>query len=128
METFNIQLAALILVVIFVAIAIFQMLLILGYPVGEYAMGGENKVLPGKFRLVSIVNAALLLGMATVVLHHTSFLTTFDMPTLILMWIITSFLAINTIANLVSPGKKEKLVMTPVAGLAFLLSFLITII
>ncbi|WP_255840638.1 hypothetical protein [Gracilibacillus salinarum] len=43
----------------------------------------------GNFHLLSMVNAVLLLGMATVIFHHTSF--------------ITSFLALNTIASFVSP-------------------------
>nr|WP_263324624.1 hypothetical protein [Neobacillus sp. Marseille-Q6967] len=48
MET---NLAAIIIAVISLGIAIFQVLLTLGFPLGEATMGGYYKVLPKKIRL-----------------------------------------------------------------------------
>ena len=40
MEVDSIYIAAIIVAILFTSIAVFQVLLSLGYPLGEYAMGG----------------------------------------------------------------------------------------
>lgn len=81
----------------FVIIAIFQVLLSLGYPLGEYVMGGYYKVLPKKLRIISAFNAVLLLCMSFIFLQHGSVIHSLDfLPINVLAWIITIFLGINT--------------------------------
>lgn len=118
---------------IFVAIilglvAVFQVLLSLGFPFGEYAMGGYHKILPKGLRFMSGVNAILLLFMGFIFLLHSNVIEGFIiLPTNLLVWIITIFLGLNTIANLVSRSKKERLVMTPLSGLTFIISLVIVL-
>ncbi|RLL40372.1 hypothetical protein D8M04_19235 [Oceanobacillus piezotolerans] len=112
--------------IMFVMIAGFQVLLSLGYPVGEFAMGGFYKVLPKKLRIVSAANAILLLFMGYVFLSHSKIINGYPfIPTTILIWIFTIFLGLNTVANLISQSKKEKLVMTPLSSIAFVLCLII---
>ncbi|AST91178.1 MULTISPECIES: hypothetical protein [Sutcliffiella] len=114
--------------IMFVVVAVFQVLLSLGYPIGEFAMGGYYKVLPKKLRIASLINAFVLLFMGFVILQHANVIIGFDfLPTNILLWVITIFLGVNTIANLISRSKKEKLVMTPLSGFTFLLCLLIAL-
>ena len=128
MEVDSIYIAAIVVAILFTSIAVFQVLLSLGYPLGEYAMGGYYKVLPKKLRIVGIVNALILLFMGFVFLQHTNVLVGLDfLPTHILVWVITILLGLNTIANLLSRSKKERLVMTPLSGFTFLLCLFIAV-
>ncbi|MCP1144386.1 hypothetical protein [Lysinibacillus endophyticus] len=110
------------------SIAVFQVLLSLGLPFGEYAMGGSYKILPKRLRIVSVVNALILLLMGFVCLQHTHTLIDIDLPTSSFIWFISILLGINTIANLLSRSKKERLVMTPLSGLTFLLCLIIALL
>lgn len=123
-----VYLSSIIVAILFVAIAVFQVLLSLGYPLGEFAMGGYYKVLPKKLRIVSVFNALILLFMGFVFLQHTTVLQGFDfISTNIFVWVITIFLGLNTLANLISRSRKERLIMTPLSGVAFILCLFISI-
>ncbi|WP_252504627.1 hypothetical protein [Sporosarcina sp. Marseille-Q4943] len=124
----SVYILSIIVAILFVAIAVFQVLLSLGFSIGEFAMGGSYKVLPKKLRIVSAVNALILLFMGFVFLQHTNVLQGFNfLSTNIFIWVITIFLGLNTIANLLSRSRKERLVMTPLSGIAFLLCLFISL-
>ncbi|WP_339148984.1 MULTISPECIES: hypothetical protein [unclassified Sutcliffiella] len=123
-----VYLAAITVAVFCMSVAVFQVLLSLGYPFGEFAMGGYYKVLPKKLRIVSAVNAFILIFMGFVFLQHTHVLNSLDfLSTNILVWVITIFLGLNTIANLMSRSKKERLFMTPLSGFIFILCLFISL-
>ncbi|MCS0673514.1 hypothetical protein [Cytobacillus firmus] len=128
MEMEFIYISSIVVSVMFVSISVFQVLLSLGYPLGEYAMGGYYKILPKKLRIVSAINAVILLFMCFVFLQHTDVLYGFNfLPTNILVWVITVFLGLNTIANLLSRSKKERFIMTPLSSIVFALCLFITL-
>lgn len=123
-----VYLSTIIVAIMFVSIAIFQVLLSLGFPLGEYAMGGYYKVFPKKLRIASVVNAMILLFMGFVFLQHSNVLNGVDfLSTNILVWVITIFLGLNTMANLISRSKKERFVMTPLSGFTFILCLFIAL-
>ena len=124
-----IYLSTIVVTILFVSIAFFQVLLSLGFPLGEFALGGYYKVLPKKLRIVSAVNAMVLVFMSFVFLQHTDvFIGLSFLPTNILVWIMTIFLAINSIANLFSRSKKERFIMTPLSSIAFILCLFIVLL
>ncbi|MGM7685102.1 hypothetical protein ACSVDA_23635 [Cytobacillus sp. Hm23] len=119
---------SIIVTIMFAFIAVFQVLLALGVPLGEFAMGGFYKVLPKKLRIISFINAIILLFMGVVFLQHTNFLNIFNfLPTNILVWVITVYLGLNTIKNLISKSKKERYVMTPLSSIAFILCLMVSL-
>ncbi|WP_214482257.1 hypothetical protein [Bacillus sp. SM2101] len=119
---------SIIVAIMFAFIAVFQVLLALGVPLGEFAMGGFYKVLPKKLRIISFINAIILLFMGVVFLQHTNFLNIFNFfPTNILVWVITVYLGLNTIKNLISKSKKERYVMTPLSSIAFILCLMVSL-
>lgn len=129
MET-SIHILALISAATFLIGAIFQMLLLLGFPLADYSWGGKYKgALPPRMRLASAVAALLLLFMAFVVLlqAHVVSLTVTSLPTHVVVWIITAFMGLNTLGNLASKNKKEKILMTPLTGIAFVCCLLVSI-
>ena len=128
MELDFIHISSIIVAISFLSIAVFQVLLSLGYPLGEYAMGGTYKVLPKKLRIVSVVNALILLFMGFVFLQHTNVLPGIGfLSTNIFVWVITIFLGVNTITNLISRSKKERYVMTPLSCVTFILCLFISL-
>jgi hypothetical protein len=129
MATF-IQIAAVIIAIIAGGIAVFQVLLALGYPLAEYSWGGKHKgVLPNQLRLASIPSAVLLLFMGYVFLLHADVIRAgaAALPTQVLVWLFTAFLGLNTLGNLASKSPAEKRVMTPISGIAFLCGLVVVI-
>ena len=105
-------------ILLFVA-AVFEVLLIAGLPLGEFTMGGRYKVLPpmmrvaGAFSLLTQVFAALILLQGAVIM-----IMWFSVNvTRIICYVFGGFFAVNTVMNLISPSKKEKFVMTPLAAI-----------
>lgn len=126
MEIDFVLISSIIVTILILFISVFQVLLSLGYPLGEYALGGFYKVLPKKLRILSGMNCIILLLMGFVFLQHSNIIKGFHiLPTNILVWIITIFLGLNTIANFISRSKKERYTMTPLSGITFILSLYI---
>ncbi|MEK4564110.1 hypothetical protein MKX54_05440 [Alkalihalobacillus sp. FSL R5-0424] len=89
-------------------------------------MGGSHQILPTKLRIVSVLNGLVLLLMGAVFLMKAGVLDSFTfLPTTILAWAFTGFLALNTVGNSLSQSKKERMVMTPLSGMLFILCLVI---
>ena len=89
--------------VLLLAVAVMEVLLIAGLPLGEFTMGGRHKVLPPMYRVFAASSIILQLFGAAMLLQGSGF-------------VFAGFFAINTVMNLISPSKKEKYVMTPLAA------------
>jgi hypothetical protein len=124
-----IQLAAIIITILLAGIAVFQVLLTFGYPMGEATMGGRYKVLPKPLRIASAVSAIILLLMGYVYLQRANVISSNidNLPTNVLVWVFTGYLGINTLANLASKSKKEKLIMTPISAIACILGVFVAV-
>lgn len=112
------------------ALAVFQAALIAGVPLGEYAWGGQHRVLPRRLRIGSVVSIVLYFLFALVALAKVGVLDLFPgTPVVdIAMWGIAGYLVLGIPLNAISRSRKERLVMTPtvvvLAGLAIALALL----
>ncbi len=106
--------AALLLIV-----AVMEVLLIIGLPLGEFTMGGRYKVLPPLFRVFAASSIFLQLFGAAMILQGGGILKCWfsEKTTMIICLVFAGFFAINTFMNLISQSKKEKYVMTPLAAI-----------
>jgi hypothetical protein len=122
-----VQIAAIIVAVISSGIAIFQVLLFLGLPLAEYSWGGKYQgVLPKKMRIISLPSALLLIFFGFIFLVHSKVLSVgFFLPTNIFVILITIFMGLNTLGNLISKSKRERILMAPLAGMTFLSCLLV---
>ena len=122
-----IQLAAMIIMILLAGIAVFQVLLALGYPLGEATMGGKYKILPKPLRIASAVSAIILLLMGYVYMQRANVITSdiAFLPTNVLVWVFTGYLGLNTLANLASKSKKERMIMTPISAIACILGLFV---
>ncbi|MFC0681685.1 hypothetical protein ACFFGH_27965 [Lysobacter korlensis] len=112
------------------ALAVFQAALVAGAPLGEYAWGGQHRVLPRRLRIGSVVSIVLYVVFAVVALAKAGILDLFPGTPVVdvAMWVIAGYLVLGIPLNAISRSRKERLVMTPtvfvLAGLAIALAIL----
>ena len=109
--------AARIYAVVSFGVIAFQIALALGAPWGAYAVGGA---FPGQFppelRVAAIVQAAILAGLALVVLARAGIaLPKWSRTSRWLVWVIVAFSALSLVLNLITPSARERAIWAPVA-------------
>lgn len=113
--------------VICTGIGIFTIFAILGFPIGEYTLGGKYKILPIKLRVFSISSLLILVISIGCILTTGGYLQGI-IPNGFARGFCLAFgiyLCINTIMNCLSFSKKEKYVMTPISAIGAV-CFLVT--
>lgn len=97
-------------------LALFQIALIAGAPIGKFAWGGQHKVLPLKLRIGSVVAVVLYALFVAVLLTKAGVaqLVSSSLFVDIAMWVIVVYLFLGIAMNAISRSKPERLVMTPV--------------
>lgn len=102
---------------ILLALSIFQLLLILGKPLGDFAWGGQHKVLPKNLRISSAISIMLYVIFAIFLASKAGIVGILpDSPVLTVgMWVFTVYFAIGFFMNLISRNPKERMVMAPTA-------------
>ncbi|MBR3142495.1 MAG: hypothetical protein IKF09_05000 [Clostridiales bacterium] len=115
--------------VLLLIVAVLEVLLICGLPLGEFTMGGRYKVLPPMYRVFAASSVVLQIFGALMLLQGGGFMNMMfgAGPTRIICYVFAGFFAVNTVMNVISPSKKEKYVMTPLAAVEAV-CFLITAI
>ena len=99
------------LVFAYVATALFQIAIVLGAPLGEYAYGGQSAgVLKLPFRIASVFSALVMLAIAGHYLAQLGIFTPLlDEPgNSIANWGFAVFAGLSAIANNVTRSQKEK--------------------
>ena len=110
--------------VLFGVIATMTVLVICGFPLGEFTMGGQHKILPKKFRVVAVISVAIQIFAMIIILQAGGFISlslSFKL-TKYICFFFAVYLSLNTIINMISKSRKEKYVMTPlslIAGICF---------
>ncbi|MGL4373492.1 MAG: hypothetical protein ACRCS6_06895 [Turicibacter sp.] len=129
MNVLYIQIAAVIIGCICFSMSIFQFLLALGLPLGEFAWGGQYKVLPRNLRIGSFISIFTLIFIGVIFLAKANLVNVELNETLINVcsWVFTGFLGLNTLGNFASKSKKEKFVMGPITIVATLAGLIIAI-
>ena len=119
--------AALIAVVFFTVLSIFQLLLAIGLRLGKLAYGGKYEKLPTNMRIVAI---GIFVLASISVLERAGIIIIFNnqILTMIIVWIIAIYLAFNTLLNVLSKSKPEKLIMTPISLISAICCFIVVIL
>ena len=98
-------------------LAVFQVLLIAGLPLGRFAWGGQNRVLPVRLRRGSAVSIVLYAAFAVVALERVGQIDLIpsDGFVVVLTWVIAGYLLLGVVMNLLSRSRPERYTMAPVA-------------
>ena len=104
--------------VLLLAVAVMEILLIFGLPLGEFTMGGRYKVLPPMYRMFAASSVILQIFGAAMILQGGGLMNMWfaGKAIKIICFVFAGFFAVNTVMNIISPSKKEKYVMTPLAA------------
>ena len=123
------QIAAIAFTVVSALLAIFQLSLILGAPLGRFAWGGQNDVLPSRLRRGSIIAIILYAAFSVIVLTKSAVITVAVLQPVVglLAWMLVVYLVIGVVMNLLSRSLSERLVMTPVAAILVILGLLVAV-
>jgi hypothetical protein len=96
--------------------AIFQLFLAMGFPLGHAAFGGTNAVLPTRLRAASAMSALLFVAAFYVVLARGGLFGAAreSVPVRIGIWVFAAIFGLSTIANIASRSRWERFLMAPV--------------
>jgi hypothetical protein len=110
-------------------LAVFQVALIAGAPLGHLAWGGQHKVLPRKLRIGSAVSIALYVVFAYAALARAGLAAPLISGTFtdVAAWVLTAYFAVGVVMNGISRSQPERLTMTPVALVLALLYLVLSL-
>jgi hypothetical protein len=94
-------------------LVVFQVLLVCGLPLGRFAWGGQQDVLPSRLRVGSAVASVVYVVVGWVLVARTAQGAGGILG--VVTWVVAGFFLLGTAGNLVSRSLPERLVMTPVA-------------
>ncbi len=94
---------------------ILYILLSLGLPYGEFAMGGKHKIMPPQMRAVCVISVGIQL-IAIMYLLQTGNVISIGLPfERGICYFFAVYLLLNTVMNSLSKSIQERLVMTPLS-------------
>ena len=97
-------------------LAVFQLMLVAGAPLGRFAWGGQQVVLPTGLRIGSAVSVAVYGAIAVLVLEAAGALDLLPEGFVdVALWVLTGYFALGVAMNAASRSRPERVVMTPVA-------------
>jgi hypothetical protein len=109
--------AAVLGILLLAALAVLQVLLVAGAPLGRFAWGGQHAVLPPQLRIGSAVAIVLYVVFAVLVLQGAEVLDVLPEGLVnVALWVLTGYLALGTAVNAASRSRSERAVMTPVTA------------
>lgn len=109
------EIAAIAASVILAALCMFQAFLAAGSPLGHFAWGGRNRVLPVGIRIASAVTIPLYVAMIFLLLDRAGIISALaDDTARIGGWILVGYFATGIVMNLASRSRPERNVMTPI--------------
>jgi hypothetical protein len=121
--------AALLYAVLSAGAVAFQIALAAGAPWGAYAMGGAVPgQLPPALRIGVLAQAALNIGMATIVLARAGLiLTGWARVARWLIWVVVAVTAMSLVLNLITPSAGERTIWAPVLVLLLASSVVVAV-
>ena len=119
---------ALALTLVLALLAIFQIALVFGAPLGRFAWGGQHRVLPARLRVGSAVSVVIYAFIVLVAWDRVGAIDVFpDAFAEVAMWVIFGYFVLGIPLNAISRSKPERLVMVPVTIVLAVLSLFIAL-
>jgi hypothetical protein len=123
------QACALLFGALSLAVATFQVALVLGAPWGEYTLGGRWRgALPAAVRVLAGLSAALLVFSAAVVAARAgvAFPSMAGLAST-WVWVVVAYCALGSIANAFTPSRRERMIWLPVVLGMLVLSLVVAL-
>jgi hypothetical protein len=121
-------LAAIVLTAILGILAVFQLALALGAPLGHFAWGGSHRVLPARLRIGSLVSIVIYAIIAVLALDRAGVIDVVpDVVSTVGMWVVFAYFVLGIVMNAMSRSKPERYTMTPVVAVLAVLSLVVAL-
>jgi hypothetical protein len=104
------ELAAILAAVVLAGLVCFQLALAAGMPLGHYAWGGANRILPRPLRIGSVLATIVYVLSAAIILEAagvTDLVASTELPRNA-VWVLAGLFAIGTVMNAISRSTKER--------------------
>ncbi|WP_022926785.1 hypothetical protein [Patulibacter americanus] len=123
------MLASVAVAVVLACLAVFQIALACGAPLGRYAFGGRHeRELPRSLRVASAVTVLLYAALAAVVLDRGGTIDVLPAGTSrIGAWVAVAIFALGALPNAASRSRHERYVMTPTTVVLAILSLVVAL-
>ena len=120
---------ALTFVSILAALAVLQLLLIMGLPLGRFAWGGQHDRLSTRLRVSAGIAIVIYAAMAVIALGRADVVVVpvAGLALTISMWVVAAYLCLSVLPNLASKSVSEKRLMAPVSALLAVLAVVIAV-
>lgn len=107
--------AALIVIALLVVLTAFQLALIAGAPLGHFAWGGQDRVLPSSKRIGSAFSIVIYAIFAVIIAQRAGLIDVLPVPAIadIGIWVIVAYSVLGIGMNAISRSKPERYTMTP---------------
>jgi hypothetical protein len=111
-----VRMAANIATILFAVVIVLQILLAAGILPISMAWGGRQSQLTTSLRIASLIAAILLSAFIYVIRYRAGLVVEMSIPMgiKVISWIITVFMAFNTLGNIASSSNGEKLIFGPI--------------
>ena len=120
--------AAIALTVILALLAVFQLALVLGAPIGRFAWGGTHRVLPARLRIGSAVSIVIYAVIAVLALDRVGAIDLVpDVVTTVGMWIVFAYFVLGIPLNAISRSRAERYTVPPVVAVLAVLSLIVAL-
>jgi hypothetical protein len=123
------SIAAIAICVILGALAVFQLALVCGAPLGHFAWGGADRVLPRAKRIGSAFSILVYAAFGWVLLMKAG-LVPMVQPEIVIdvaTWVIVVYFALGIPMNAISRSKPERYTMTPVLIVLLVLALIVAL-
>lgn len=123
------MLAAVILTLLLGLLAVFQIALAAGAPLGHFAWGGQERVLSTGKRVGSVIAVVIYALMAWLALTRAGVVGDLsEAPAVqIGMWVVFGYAALSVLPNAISRSRAEQAAMTPVSIVLALLALIVAL-
>ncbi len=109
--------AAVLALIVLGLLAVFQLLLVFGAPLGRFAWGGQHQVLPRRLRLGSIISIILYAVFAVVIADRAALIDAMpDAVSGVGTWVLAAYFALGIVMNAMSRSVHERATMAPVSA------------
>lgn len=120
--------AAIALTALLAVLAVFQLALAFGAPIGRFAWGGQHRVLPTKLRIGSGVSILIYVLIAVLALDRAGLVELVpDAVSTVGMWIVFGYFVLGIFMNAISRSKPERFTMAPLSAVLAVLSLLVAL-
>jgi len=123
-----VRMVANIATILFAVVIVLQILLAAGILPVSMAWGGRQSQLTSSLRIASLIAAVLLGAFIYVTRYRAGLVAQGPIPMFIkvISWIITVFMAFNTLGNIASSSNGEKLIFGPITFLLTIASLIVS--